>query len=235
LPRGILGPPTALFCSDLGDGPLTCAIYWRMTKPSDFTEALTSPSVARNRDPILSVLRRVLPSTGQVLEVASGTGEHAVHFAVALPHLTWQPTDRDEQALKSIAAHREASGLPNLLAPRVLDAAAPEWPVVWPDAIVAINMVHISPWRATQGLMAGAGRILPSGGVLFLYGAYKEYGAHTASSNEAFDLDLRRRNPEWGVRDLESVVDLAREYGLDLVERAQMPANNLGLVFRRSG
>jgi SAM-dependent methyltransferase len=210
-------------------------MYWHMTKPSDFTEALISPSVARNRDPILSVLRRVLPPAGQVLEIASGTGEHAVHFAAALPHLTWQPTDRDEQALKSIAAHRTAADLPNLLAPLVLDAAAPDWPVEQADAIVAINMVHTSPWRATQGLMAGAGRILPPGGVLFLYGAYKENGAHTASSNEAFDLDLRRRNPDWGVRDLESVVDLAREYGLDLVERAQMPANNLGLVFRRSG
>lgn len=205
-----------------------------MTKPSDFTEALTSPSVARNRDPILSVLRRVLPPTGQVLEIASGTGEHAVHFAAALPHLTWQPTDREEQALRSIAAHRAAADLPNLLVPLVLDAAGPEWPVEWADAIIAINMVHISPWRSTQGLMAGAGRILPPGGVLFLYGAYKENEAHTAPSNEAFDLDLRRRNPEWGVRDLESVVDLTREHGLDLGERAQMPANNLGLVFRRS-
>jgi SAM-dependent methyltransferase len=209
-------------------------MYWHMTKPSDFTEALISPSVARNRDPILSVLCRVLPPTGQVLEIASGTGEHAVHFAAALPHLIWQPTDRDEHALKSISAHRAVSGLSNLLAPLVLDAAAMEWPVEQADAIVAINMVHISPWRATQGLMAGAGRILRPGGVLVLYGAYKENGAHTASSNEAFDLDLRRRNPEWGVRDLESVADLAKEYGLDLVERVQMPANNLGLVFRQS-
>jgi SAM-dependent methyltransferase len=205
-----------------------------MTKPTELAEALTSPSVARNRDPILSVLRRVLPPTGQVLEIASGTGEHAVHFAAALPHLTWQPTDRDEQALKSIAAHRAASGVPNLLAPLFLDAAAPEWPVEQADAIIAINMVHISPWQATQGLMTGAGRILPPGGVLFLYGAYKANGTHTAPSNEAFDLDLRLRNPEWGVRDLESVEDLAREHGLDLVERVQMPANNLGLVFRRS-
>ncbi|QRM34494.1 DUF938 domain-containing protein [Microvirga sp. VF16] len=205
-----------------------------MTKPSDSAEALTSPSVARNRDPILSVLRRVLPQTGQVLEIASGTGEHAVHFAAALPHLTWQPTDRDEQALKSIAAHQAASGLPNLLAPLVLDAATPEWPVERVAAIVAINMVHISPWQATQGIMAGAGQVLAPGGVLYLYGAYKENGAHTAPSNEAFDLDLRRRNPEWGVRDLEAVADLARAHGLDLVERAQMPANNLSLVFRRS-
>jgi SAM-dependent methyltransferase len=209
-------------------------MYWHMTKPSDFTEALTSPSVARNRDPILSVFRRVLPPTGQVLEIASGTGEHAIHFAAALPQLTWQPTDCDEQALKSIAAHRAAAGLPNLLPPLVLNAAALEWPVERADAIVAINMVHISPWQATQGLMAGAGRILPPGGVLFLYGAHKENGAHTASSNEAFDLDLRRRNPEWGVRDLEAVADLARDHALDLIERVQMPANNLSLFFHRS-
>ncbi len=206
-----------------------------MTKPSDFAGALISPSVAHNRDPILAVLQRVLPQAGKVLEIASGTGEHAAYFAAALPHLTWQPTDRDERALKSIAAHRAASGLPNLLAPLVLDAAAPEWPVEQADMIAAINIVHISPWRATQGLMAGAGRVLPPGGVLYLYGAYKENRVHTAPSNEAFDQNLRRRNPEWGVRDLESVADLAREHGLDLLERVQMPANNLSLIFRRSG
>ncbi len=195
--------------------------------------ALTSPSVARNRHPILEVLRRVLPRTGTVLEIASGTGEHAVHFAVALPHLAWQPTDQDEQALSSIAAHRAPSGLPNLLPPLWLDAAAPEWPLDRADAVVAINMVHISPWPATQGLMAGAGRLLPPGGVLYLYGAYKENGAHTAPSNEAFDQDLRRRNPEWGVRDLETVDDLATSHRLELVERISMPANNLSVVFRR--
>jgi SAM-dependent methyltransferase len=195
--------------------------------------ALTSPSAARNRDPILAVLQRILPHAGTVLEIASGTGEHAVHFAAALPHLTWQPTDQDEQALSSIAAHRIASGLPNLLPPLRLDAAAPDWPVERADAVVAINMVHISPWRATQGLIAGAGRVLPPGGVLYLYGAYKENGAHTALSNEAFDQDLRRRNPEWGVRDLDEVTELARTQGLDLAERIAMPANNLSLVFRR--
>ncbi|MBM1171530.1 DUF938 domain-containing protein [Microvirga arabica] len=195
--------------------------------------ALTSPSVARNRDPILAALQPVLPASGLVLEIASGTGEHALYFASALPHLMWQPTDQDEQALNSIAAHRAASGLPNLLAPLRLDASAPDWPVERADALVAINMVHISPWRATHGLMAGAGRVLPPGGVLFLYGAYKEKGAHTAPSNEAFDQDIRRRNPEWGVRDLEEVADLARAHGLDLAERIAMPANNLSLVFRR--
>lgn len=195
--------------------------------------ALASPSVARNRDPILEVIRRVLPRTGTVLEIASGTGEHAVHFAAALPHLTWQPTDQDEQALSSIAAHRVASGSPNLLAPLRLDAATSDWPVERADAVVAINMIHISPWRATQGLMAGAGRVLPPGGVLYLYGAYRENGAHTAPSNEAFDQDLRSRNSEWGIRDLEEVVELAGNHGLELVERIPMPANNLSVVFQR--
>lgn len=195
--------------------------------------ALTSPSVARNRDAILEVLRRVLPKTGTVLEIASGTGEHAVHFAAALPHLIWQPTDQDEQALNSIAAHRAASGLPNLLVPLRLDAAAPDWPVERAVAVVAINMIHISPWGATQGLMAGAGRVLSPGGVLYLYGAYKENGIHKAPSNEAFDQDLRDRNPEWGIRDLEGVAGLARTYGLDLIDRIPMPANNLSLVLRK--
>jgi SAM-dependent methyltransferase len=204
-----------------------------MSRASDFNEALTSPSVARNRDPILAVLRRVLPPAGIVLEIASGTGEHAVHFAAALPHLMWQPTDRDEQALKSIAAYREASSLPNLLAPLVLDASASAWPIERADAVVAINMIHISPWRATQGLMAGAGRALLPGGVLYLYGAYREKGVHTAPSNAAFDLDLRRRNPEWGVRDVEEVTSLASVHGLKLAERVLMPANNLSLVFQR--
>lgn len=203
-----------------------------MTKSHSET-ALASPSVARNRDPILEVIRRVLPRTGMVLEIASGTGEHAVHFAAALSHLTWQPTDQDEQALRSIAAHRAASGLTNLLAPLRLDAATSDWPVERADAVVAINMIHISPWRATQGLMAGAGRILPPGGVLYLYGAYRENGAHTAPSNEAFDQDLRSRNSEWGIRDLEEVVELAGNHGLEFVERIPMPTNNLSVVFQR--
>ena len=204
-----------------------------MTTTSSSQDALASPSAARNRDPILAVLRRALPPTGTVLEIASGTGEHAVYFAAALPHLTWQPSDQDEQALRSIVAHRATSGLPNLLTPLSLDAAAPDWPIGQADAVVTINMVHISPWRATQGLMAGAGRVLPPGGVLYLYGAYKENGAHTAPSNDAFDADLRRRNPEWGVRDREAVEELAASHGLTLVERIPMPANNLSLVFRR--
>ena len=205
-----------------------------MTNSQRADGVLTSPSVMRNRDPILDVLRRSLPKAGTVLEIASGTGEHAVYFASALPHLMWQPTDRDEQALKSITAYQVTSRLPNLLAPLTLDAASPKWPVEQVDAVVAINMVHISPWQATQGLMAGASRVLSPGGVLYLYGPYKEKGVHTAQSNKAFDQDLRRRNPEWGVRDLEEVSGLARAHGLELVERIPMPGNNLSLVFRHS-
>jgi hypothetical protein len=196
-------------------------------------EARTAPAVARNRDPILEVLRRVLPTQGMVLQIAEGTGEHSVHFAAALPMLTWQPTDRDEAALRSIAAWREQAGLPNLLAPFKLDVASQPWPVEQADAVLCINMIHISPWRATEGLLAGAERVLPSGGVLFLYGPYKEGGVHTALSNEAFDADLRARNPEWGVRDLDDVRALASHHGLDFEERVAMPANNLSLVFRR--
>ena len=194
--------------------------------------ALTAPAVARNRDAILAVLRRVLPAQGTVLEIASGTGEHAVHFAAALPHLTWQPTDVDADARGSIAAHRASAQLPNLLAALALDASSPDWPVTQADAVVAINMIHISPWRATEGLMEGAARVLPPGGPLYLYGAFKEGDRHTAPSNAAFDANLRASNPEWGVRDLSQVADLARSHGLQLAERIAMPANNLSLVFR---
>jgi SAM-dependent methyltransferase len=194
--------------------------------------------VARNRDPILAVLRRVLPASGTVLEIASGTGEHAVHFAAGLAHLTWQPTDRDPDALRSIAAYRAAAHLPNLLAPLEFDATATDWPAAdavgtMASAIVSINMIHIAPWAATQGLMAGAGRVLAPGGVLYLYGPFRENGHHTAPSNAAFDASLQARDPQWGVRDLGEVRDLAGRHGLDLVERVAMPANNLSLVFHR--
>lgn len=194
--------------------------------------ARTAPAVARNRDPILDVLRRVLPPSGVVLEIASGTGEHAVHFARGLPGVTWQPSDQDDAALRSIAAWREAESLPNLLAPLRLDVTS-SWPVQRADTVVCINMIHISPWRSAQALVAGAARVLPAGGVLFLYGPYKEAGRHTAPGNEAFDLDLRARNPEWGVRDLDDVKALASDSGLDFLERVAMPANNLSAVFRR--
>jgi Protein of unknown function (DUF938) len=195
--------------------------------------AQTSPAVARNRDPILTVLRRVLPAQGTVLEISSGSGEHAVHFAAGLPHLAWQPTDPDPTALRSIAAHRHAAQLPNLLPPLELDATSSVWPVNTADAVVSINMIHIAPWSAAKGLMAGAGRLLTDGGLLYLYGPFKENGRHTAPSNESFDASLRHRDPEWGVRDVAEVSELARQHGLVLVGRVAMPANNLSLIFRR--
>ena len=185
-----------------------------MTAP--FDNALTAPAVARNRDPILAVLREVLPAAGTVLEIASGTGEHAVHFAAALPHLVWQPTDPDAQARRSIAAHAARAGLPNLLPPLELDAAAAVWPVTRADAVVSINMIHIAPWRAAEGLMAGAARLLSAGAPLYLYGPYRQHGQHTAPSNAAFDESLRARDPAWGVRDLEEVAALAAAHGLAL-------------------
>lgn len=196
---------------------------------------LTSPSVARNRGPILTILQRILPARGIVLEIASGTGEHAVHFAAALPHLYWQPTDRDPEALGSIAAHRADAGLANILPAVELDVSSPSWPIAQADAIVAVNMIHIAPWSATQGLMAGAAQLLPPGGVLYLYGPYVEAARELAPSNAAFHASLRERNPEWGLRDLGAVCDLAGRHGLTLSERIEMPANNLSLIFRSAG
>lgn len=197
--------------------------------------ARTAPSTARNREPILEVLRRWLPEQGLVLEIASGAGEHAAFNAAALPGLTWQPTDLDEGALESIAAWQTHAGLANLRPPLRLDASAPDaWPVGRADAVVSINMVHISPWAATEGLMAGAGRVLAPGGVLILYGPYLEDGVETAPSNLAFDADLKRRNPAWGLRRVEDVAALAGTHGLTLAERVAMPANNLTLVFRKT-
>jgi SAM-dependent methyltransferase len=189
--------------------------------------------VARNRRPILDVLSRVLPPGGVVLEIASGSGEHAVFFAENLPSVRWQPTDADNGALASIAAHRAAAALPNLLPALRLDAAAEHWPIESADALVCNNMVHITPWRVTAGLIAGAGRILPAGGTLYLYGPYRIDGRPAAASNEDFDAWLKAQNPEWGIRDLAEVTALARRHGLDLAEMVAMPANNLSVVFRR--
>jgi hypothetical protein len=195
--------------------------------------ARSAPAAARNREPILFVLRDSLPRPAFVLEVASGTGEHAVWFSTALPEVTWQPTDHDKAALRSIAAWRDTVGPPNLLPPLWLDAAACTWPVEQADAVVAINMVHIAPWTATKGLIAGAARVLTQGGLLFLYGPFREGGVHTAASNAAFDADLRARDPSWGIRDLDEITALARQHGLTGPERITMPANNLIVVFRR--
>ena len=204
-----------------------------MTEPP-VDGALTSEAVARNREPIFAVLRRILPMRGTVLEIASGTGEHAVQFAAALPHLMWQPTDVDADARMSIAAHRASARLPNLLPPLALDAAAAAWPVERVDAVVTINMIHVAPWRAAEGLMAGARRVLVPGGVLYLYGPYKENGRHTAPSNAAFDASLRAHDPQWGVRDLGELCAIAAAQGFDFAERIAMPANNLSVVFERS-
>lgn len=192
-----------------------------------------APAAARNRDPILAVWRDVLPPSGLVLEVASGTGEHAVHFARALPGVDWQPSDPDPDARASIEGWREAEGLPNLLVPIALDASAREWPIDRADAVTCINMVHISPWEATKGLMAGAGRLLSSGQPLVLYGPYRRAGHPVEPSNQAFDRDLRRRDPRWGLRLLEDVCACGIEHGLVLDRVVEMPANNLSVVFRK--
>jgi cyclopropane fatty-acyl-phospholipid synthase-like methyltransferase len=191
-----------------------------------------APATARNREPILAELRRILPPSGLVLEVSAGTGEHAVFFAAALPHLTWQPTDLDERSLLSIAAHREGAGVDNLRPPLMLDAASSDWPVKRADAIVCINMIHIAPWSACAALLEHAERWLAPGAPLVLYGPFKRRGEHTAPSNAAFDAQLRSRDPEWGVRDLDDVVALARER-FELAEAVAMPANNLTVVLIR--
>ncbi|OHT19041.1 DUF938 domain-containing protein [Edaphosphingomonas haloaromaticamans] len=193
-----------------------------------------APATARNRDPILAVLRDVLPSAGLVLEVASGTGEHAVHFATALPGLVWQPSDPDPQARASIAGWAAEAGLANLRPPMALDATATDWPIDRADALVCINMVHISPWAATLGLFAGAARILPPGAPLVLYGPYFRAEVQTAPGNRAFDADLKARNPEWGLRDLAEIGAVAADAGFAREAVAEMPANNLTVVFRRS-
>ena len=191
------------------------------------------PHVPRNRDPILDVLRRVLPERGLVLEIASGSGEHAAYFAQNLPQLAFQPSDPDRTALASATAHRDAAGLSNLLAPVHLDVTALSWPVERADAIICCNMIHIAPWAACEGLIAGAARVLAKGGILYLYGPYKIGGAHTAPSNQEFDGYLRNQNPAWGIRDLDEVTALAQRHNLTLVETVKMPANNLSVIFSR--
>ena len=193
-----------------------------------------APATLRNRDAIAAVLADWLPETGTVLEVASGSGEHVVHFAAAFPHLDWQPSDPDPAGLTSIAAYRAEAGLANIAPPRALDASAPEWPIDRADAVVCINMVHISPWEATLGLFAGAARLLAAGAPLILYGPYIEPDVPTAASNLAFDASLRARDPAWGLRDTDVVTDAATAAGFAFVERRAMPANNLTLLFRRT-
>lgn len=194
-----------------------------------------APSVARNKDAIAAVLARHLPVSGLVLEIASGSGEHAMHFASAFPGLTFQPSDPSEEARDSIQAWRAATPLPNVLPPLDLDVTAQHWPIAHADVLTCINMIHIAPWAATLGLMQGAARLLPKGGILFLYGPYRRHGQHTAPSNAEFDASLRERDPSWGVRDLEAVAAAATAAGFAAPLIEAMPANNFALIFQRLG
>ncbi len=193
-----------------------------------------APATERNRDAITAVLADVLPKSGTVLEVASGTGEHIVHFSTVFSDLLWQPSDYDEAGLASIAAWTSESGRTNILRPVRIDASAATWPITEASAVLCINMVHISPWEAALGLMSGAGRILPAGGMLYLYGPYRETLVPTALSNEIFDESLKSRNPEWGLRSVDDMIFAAEAHGLYLEHRIEMPANNLSLVFRKN-
>lgn len=196
---------------------------------------LESPAAERNKEPILDAIRSRLPEAGVVLEIASGTAQHVVHFARALPKLIWQPTDADDDLRAAATERIRAAGLGNVRAPLRLDVLAADWPRLDADAIVCINMIHIAPWSATKGLMDGAARLLRPGSPLFIYGPYKRAGRHTATSNEAFDESLRARNAEWGVRDLEDVERCAEQHGFALVDVVAMPANNLTVIFERTG
>jgi SAM-dependent methyltransferase len=192
-----------------------------------------APAAQRNRQPILETLLPRLPQEGLVLEIASGSGEHIVHFAAALPGLVFQPSDPDAGARASTDDWVRTLGLANVRPAIEIDVVAARWPVEHADAILCANMIHIAPWQATVGLIAGAARTLAPGGVFFLYGPYRRNGRHTAPSNEAFDGDLRRRNPAWGMRDLEAVAGLATDKGFGPPEIVEMPANNLSLFFKR--
>jgi hypothetical protein len=193
-----------------------------------------APAAERNKAPIAEVLAEVLPAAGVALEIASGSGQHAAFFAAAFPSLTWQPSDLDPDNLASIEAYVGEAGLPNLRPPIRLDAAADDWPVVRVDAVVCINMIHISPWSACLGLLRGAGRVLPQGHPLVLYGPFAIDGDYTAASNVAFDQRLRQENAAWGVRELREVERAGLDAGLALERVVPRPANNHVVVFRRS-
>jgi len=194
----------------------------------------STPSAERNKGPILDVLARVLPRRGLVLEIASGTGQHVVHFAKALSDLTWQPSDPDAELRESIALRVREEQLANINGPIDLDVTKVPWPLQAADAMVAINLIHVAPWPATtQALFEGARALLSAEHVLFLYGPYRRFGRHTAESNAQFDRELRAHNPEWGLRDMEAVSELAAGAGFVLAETVEMPTNNFSLVFKR--
>jgi hypothetical protein len=192
----------------------------------------SAPAALRNREPIGDVLAEWLPERGLVLEIASGTGEHCAFFARRFPGLDWQPSDVHADALQSIRAWRAEAELPNLREPLVIDAASPDWPIDRADALLNINMVHISPWRTALGLLDGAARLLGPGSPLILYGPWLSDEIEPAPSNLAFDADLKRREPDWGLRRVEDFAAEAKTRGFTLVDRRQMPANNLMLLFR---
>lgn len=195
------------------------------------TDKQHAPSAARNREPIARVLERILPHPIKVLEIASGSGEHAVYFAEQIPWLSWQPTEREPDRIASIEAWRQESGLSNVAPAMRLDVLQQPWPVDEAGAIFCSNMIHIAPWEATEGLIRGAAKVLPSGGLLILYGPFREGDRHTAESNRRFDEELKAKDPSWGVRDRFEVEALARGEGLILQELVPMPANNMILVF----
>lgn len=197
------------------------------------TGGLHAAATERNRQPILDVLRRILPSTGLVLEIASGTGQHVAYFAGALPGVRWQPSDASPAHLASISAWSTAAGTDNIASPLLLDVEQSPWPATAADAILNINMVHIAPWSSTEALFRGAASVLPPAGVLFLYGPFKRDGQHTSESNQRFDDRLRAEDPRWGVRDLGDVETVAARAGFVLAEIVAMPANNLSLIFRK--
>lgn len=199
---------------------------------------LHAPAAARNRDAILAVLTTLLPASGMVLEIASGSGEHVLHFAQALPHLQFLPSDPAPEALASIAAWTASAGLANVLPPLQIDATDPAWPATLPPgpppaAILCINMIHIAPWAATEGLFSGAGTLLPTGAQMILYGPFRRPGRPLEPGNAAFDESLRERDPAFGLRDLGEVTALALAAGFGEPEVIEMPANNLSVILRR--
>lgn len=197
------------------------------------SDRLVSPSAERNKVPIAEVLAQVLPERGIVLEIGSGTGQHVVHFARAMPTLTWQPSERDPDCLRSIAAWLALEKLANARAPLHLDVSASPWPIDSAVAVVCINMIHIAPWSAAEALFRGGEALLSAGGLLCLYGPFRRQGRHTAPSNATFDGHLRAQNPDWGIRDLDEVARLADGTGFDLLQTNEMPSNNSIVVFRR--
>lgn len=195
-------------------------------------------AVDRNTEPIVGVLSKVVPASGRALEIASGTGQHVIAFATAFPAIRWQPSDPNTEARDSIAAWIADSGRANVAPPLDLDVTRPDWAAAAGgpyDLMVCINMIHIAPWAACLGLMEGAAMLLGRDGVLYLYGPYRRDGVHTAPSNDAFDRSLRRRNPEWGLRDMAEVADVAAAQGLSWEKTVAMPVNNFSLLFRNTG